>query len=230
MKQQTSGQDQVMDKKPQVTKQKDLSKKLDLFRSKIDEPKVFAEHFLSNFNNLIDSVYKQDQDALDKDTIKQAKLLFHNLKSKLNNLPYKTILKNLSMMKVKSAYNNKRVTDVSIFYANQLYKTSNTTNPEGLKDLMTHIEKEQQNIAVKGKIFEIIYAAEYAKKGCKVQFGCVDGKGGDVVVYDANEYEHSHKTVQLKYITGASENKFKDHCRIAAEQLGVTRKGRLKTE
>ena len=51
-----------------------------------------------------------------------------------------------------------------------------------------------------------------------------------MVIFGLNEYDHHHKTVQMKYLTGVSENKFKNHCRTAAEQLGNTRKGKKKTQ
>jgi hypothetical protein len=217
----------MQNKKNKIRAQKSSSP-IDVVQSTLKKPGGFSEHFMSNFHDLIHTAQKDKDDPLDRDTIKQVKLLFHILQSKLHNFTYKNILKNLSMIKVKSAYDNKRVSDVSLFYAKQLYQTSNITNPEGFRDLISHIEKEQGHIAVKGKLFEVIYAVEYAKKGCKVQFGGVDGKGGDVVVFGANEYGYEDKTVQMKYLTGLSEKKFKDHCRVAAEQLGTTRKGRKK--
>lgn len=189
----------------------------------------FPAQFMNNFHQLISQV----QDAghlLDTDTIKQAKLLFHNLKSKLHEPNHLQLIKSIPLMTIKLAYRNHRINDVVLFYSNKLYRTSRITNPLGLSQLIENIDSEQNNIAVKGKLFELIYATLYAQKGCLVQFGSVDGIGGDVVVFNANEFGVQHKTVQLKYITGLSDKKFKDHCRTAADQLGLTRKGRQKED
>lgn len=139
-------------------------------------------------------------------------------------------LRNLSFVNIKSAYRNKRVMDMAYLYAEELYKTGCIRNPQGLQLLIKEIESSYNNVAVKGKLFELAYALEYAKLGSQVQFGSVEGKGGDVVVFNANELGYQDKTTQIKYLTGVSEKKFKDNCRIASEQLGPTRKGKTKTE
>lgn len=136
----------------------------------------------------------------------------------------------LDLSSIGNAFGLGKVVEFAEDQCKRMKDSRHVQNVDGLRALFGTIQVEQAEEAVQGKLFELVYAKSYVDAGHDVQFGSVGGFGGDIVIKGANEYGKSDKTVQAKYLTGISPKKFKENCRVAAEQLGDTRKGLAKAD